>query len=569
MEQEQRRCQNCAREFIVESEDQAFYAQMQVPPPTWCPECRRLRRIGWTGYRVLYKRKCDYSGEDVITFYHPQAPYKVWKQDIWWSDVMDAQQYGRDYDFNRNFFEQFDELLKTVPLPALHTEYTKLVNSDYCNGVGSLKNSYLVFQSGAGAAQRGHENTAYMHFVDDSKDSMDVAFSSELELAYECVRCIKCYRTLYSVSCEECQDVSFCEDCTGCSDCLGCVGLRKKQYCIFNQQYTKEEYERKVKEYNLTSRENVGKFKEEFRKFSLTIPRKNFHGRRNVNTLGDYISNAKNVRDSYMVQNAENIRYSQIVNGPAANIQDNTLFGVNAEWVYESSWVGLNINSLKFSFWNYSSHHLEYSFGCHGSENLFGCVGIRKGSYCIFNKPYEKEEYFKKVEEIKAQMNEKPYIDVKGRTYKYGEFFPPELSPWAFNESMAWLGLLPLSREEALAQGFTWREDEGRTYRASTAEIPDDIKDVPDSFSQEILQCEQCGKNYQIIKMELDFYRRMGIPLPIRCPLCREKNRTATLNPMDVYDRTCAKCGKEIQASYAPERPEIVYCEQCYQAEVA
>ena len=27
------------------------------------------------------------------------------------------------------------------------------------------------------------------------------------------------------------------------SDCFGCVGLRKKQYCILNKQYTKEEYE--------------------------------------------------------------------------------------------------------------------------------------------------------------------------------------------------------------------------------------------------------------------------------------------------------------------------------------
>ena len=28
------------------------------------------------------------------------------------------------------------------------------------------------------------------------------------------------------------------------------------------------------------------------------------------------------------------------------------------------------------------------------------------------------------------------------------------------------------------------------------------------------------------------------------------------------------KCPNEFETSYAPDRPEIVYCEQCYQAEV-
>src|SRR3989344_635484 len=418
-------CQNCKQTFAIEPDDLGFYEQIKVPAPTWCPPCRRLRRMGWTGYRILYKRKCDYTGEDIITFYHPAAPYKVYRQDIWWSDKVDAKTYGREYDFNRSFFDQFDELLKSVPLPSLHTEYTTLIESDYCNAAGNLKNSYLVFQSGAGGARLGHENTAYMHFVEDSRDSADLSFCSECELSYECVQCIKCYRALYSTSCEECYDIYFCEDCTGCTNCIGCVGLRKKSYCIFNKEYSKEEYGKKLREYNLTSRHNVEKFKEEFKKFAKTVPRKNFHGRHNNGSLGDYLTNTKNVRHSQLIYNGENIKYSQLIDGPAANIQDNTLFGVNSDWIYDSAWVGLEVNSLKFCFWNYHAHHLEYCFGCHGSENLFGCVGVRKGSYCILNKQYGKEEYFRIVEKIKAQMNEMPYIDSKGRSYKYGEFSLP------------------------------------------------------------------------------------------------------------------------------------------------
>ncbi|HRI36255.1 MAG TPA: hypothetical protein PK765_04235 [bacterium] len=35
----------------------------------------------------------------------------------------------------------------------------------------------------------------------------------------------------------------YCESCNATKDCFACVGLRNKQYCILNKQYTKEEYE--------------------------------------------------------------------------------------------------------------------------------------------------------------------------------------------------------------------------------------------------------------------------------------------------------------------------------------
>ena len=38
----------------------------------------------------------------------------------------------------------------------------------------------------------------------------------------------------------------YCESCYSCRDCFGCVGLRNKQYYIFNKEYSKEEYEAKA-----------------------------------------------------------------------------------------------------------------------------------------------------------------------------------------------------------------------------------------------------------------------------------------------------------------------------------
>ena len=58
MQSEKRNCQNCKIEFPIESEDFLFYEKMEVPAPTWCPDCRMARRLLWRNLRSLYKRDC-------------------------------------------------------------------------------------------------------------------------------------------------------------------------------------------------------------------------------------------------------------------------------------------------------------------------------------------------------------------------------------------------------------------------------------------------------------------------------------------------------------------------------
>jgi len=43
--------------------------------------------------------------------------------------------------------------------------------------------------------------------------------------------------------CRNSQDLFYCDNCHGCKNCFGCVGLRKKEYCILNKQFTRQEYE--------------------------------------------------------------------------------------------------------------------------------------------------------------------------------------------------------------------------------------------------------------------------------------------------------------------------------------
>ncbi len=65
----------------------------------------------------------------------------------------------------------------------------------------------------------------------------------------ECERCYlsnqisRCYNLWYSSCCASCRDSFYLDSCMDCSYCFACIGLKRKQYCIFNKQYTKSEYE--------------------------------------------------------------------------------------------------------------------------------------------------------------------------------------------------------------------------------------------------------------------------------------------------------------------------------------
>ena len=238
-----------------------------------------------------------------------------------------------------------------------------------------------------------------------------------------------------------------------------------------------------------------------------------------------------------------------------------------------------------------ANQDIEYCTKCTSSSDLFGCVSLKKKSYCIFNKQYSKEDYFALREKIIQHMNEMPYTDKQGRIYRYGEFFPPEFSPFAYNETLAH-DFFPLTKEAAEVKGYLWRDPEMHEYQTTidANDLPDHIRDISDSILKEIIKCASCGKAYRVIQMELDFLRKMSLPLPRLCPSCRHVSRLQLRNVPRFYRSQCqcagiqsengiyqntvshfhtsSHCPNEFETSYAPERSEIVYCEQCYQLEV-
>jgi len=176
-------------------------------------------------------------------------------------------------------------------------------------------------------------------------------------------------------------------------------------------------------------------------------------------------------------------------------------------------------------------------------------------------------------------MNSVPYTDKKGRTYKYGEFFPIELSPFGYNETAA-QDFLPVSKEVAQTMGFNWREPKAQEQKPTflAQNLPDAIEDSNVEIIKENIECLNCKKAYRIITKEYQFLTQFHLPLPRFCPECRHQARLKLRNPLKLWHRKCmcdknhphhtGQCPNEFETSYAPDRPEIVYCEQCYNAEV-
>lgn len=557
----QKSCKKCAANYEITAEDLVFYEKVSpvfagkkylVPPPTLCPQCRARRRLSFRNERKLYNRKCDLTGRQILSMYSPEKPYKVYDHKEWWGDKWDAGGYGQPYDPDKPFFYQFHELWLKVPQMNVRSEDN--LNSDYCNLTANCKNCYLVFESS------NNEDCLYGYWLQKCRDCTDVSFSHESTLCYETDDCYNCYNLLWSRDCSNCSDSAWLIDCTGCKNCLFCANLRQKKYCIFNRQLTKAEYEKEKEKYLDGSAATARKNAEEFEKFDLKLPKKYAHTVNAENCTGDYINNSKNCRSCFHAHDAEDCKYGEHVWRDSKNNMDVSTVGRGAELVYESinTAIGATHDLFCIQCWS-GTADLMYCVSCFSSQNCFGCIGLCHKKYCILNKQYTKEEYESIVPEIIRQME---------KAGEWGEFFPPKNSEFGYNETVA-NEQYPLDKKDALRQGFKWRDEEPLAkYQGEKVKVPEKINEISDDILGKILTCGLCGKNYRIIRQELDFYRKMNLPVPASCPDCRHHARMARRNPNWLYSRACAKCNAPVQTTYNPDRPEIVYCESCYLKEI-
>jgi len=564
---ETKKCTHCGVSFEITDKDLEFYDKVSpvfggvkynIPTPTFCPDCRQQRRLSFRNERKLYKWVCDLTGKNIISIYAPQEvllgcspgkPFKVYEQSEWWSDKWDAMDYGRDFDFKRRFFEQFERLMKEVPHQNISNP-----NSENCNfsQIAHSKNCYLTFVWGFS------ENVLYWHWVVNVKDSSDCVRCQNIDSSFDC---LYCYDGFWLYSCFQCKWSSNCYfswNLVGCKDCFLSGNLVNKQYVFKNIQLNKEQYESEMKKLNIHS--NYFNF---FTERNILLKKSLFRLNQNFeseNCSWDYIKNSWNCINSFEITDNHNCK----------NFYDNAWDCVDCMDCSYGKWGRNCLETLIATwdsdiFWIYNalpSSHLYYCKDCHSSSHLFWCIGLRNKSYCILNKQYTKEEYEILVPQIIEHMI---------KTGEWWEFFPSSISPFGYNETVA-QEYFPFTKEQALEGWFKWSDYENPFPKVEkiipASKLPDDISKIPDDILNWAVECEVTGKPFRIIKQELEFYRKHNLPIPRRHPDQRHSDRIKLRNPRKLFERKCDKCGIEMMTTYSPERKEIVYCEGCYNKEI-
>lgn len=556
-----KQCTQCSKTFRIDDQDVSFYKKIAVPEPTQCPVCRQQRRLVWRNERNFYPRTCDMCHTKIISAYSPQVERPVYCSKCWWSDRWDPFQFGQAINWDKPFFEQFEQMQKQVPAIALMNDNQfQSENCEYTYDFAFGKNAYMVVCS-------WHvEDCMYSYRIARVKDVYDSTLVFDSELIYEGSIVERSYRCAFVKTIKDCRDVMFGYDLRGCSDCLFSAQLRNKQYCIWNVQYTKEEYEAKKRELKLDSWANLQKYQEQFKTFVARLPKPYANFQQCTDCTGDNLLLSKNARDSFGANKLEDCRY--FFGGDAAKDCYDITDSGNPELCYESVTPDNSYNNM-FTVFCWKSQFLLYSENCHSSVNLFGCVGIRNSKNSILNKQYSEQEY--------TQLKQK-LIDHMRNTGEYGELFPIQLSSFSYNESVA-QEIIPLTQIQSQQKGYHWQTALPYTTGLETVtSIPDSITETSDTICSAILACEICKRNYRILPQEYKLYQNFNIPLPRHCIECRYIERKRSLNTIDLWQRQCmctqtdhkhqGRCPDEFETTYDPSGLDIVYCAPCYQKEI-
>ncbi|MFH0773738.1 MAG: hypothetical protein V1922_05510 [bacterium] len=287
----------------------------------------------------------------------------------------------------QQFYEEYKKLKLVYPVTPTHSSKSEGV--EYGDYMYMCKNAFFSFDNAAS------ENIIYIFDSFKAKNCADGDYVVESELCYECVDILKCYNSTYLNYCGRVIDSHYCWDCGDSHNLFGCVHLNFKQYCIFNKQYTKEEYEQKTAE---LLKEPPEKHLEQIRQLSMQFPVSTTYISHAENAdYGNHIDYSKNMYLCFDSAHSENGAYLYDAHH-IKNSYDLTQ-SFHSELCYECV-DSSKLNNCFFMINCDTVFDSGFCRDCRNSHNLFGCVALDKKEYCLLNHQYTKEEYEKQMKEI-------------------------------------------------------------------------------------------------------------------------------------------------------------------------
>ncbi len=375
MNSETKICEKCKQNFVIEPDDYAYYERLDLPLPDKCVYCRWKYLLAFWVFGRFRIAKSALSGKRIITVLPESVPFPIYEREEFVSDAWDPLTYGRDYDPLRSFIEQVVELQSKVPHP--HQLGIKNVNCDWTDDTWESRESYLT------RSALLVEFVSYGYRIIRCKNSVDITYCFDTENSYDCLYCFKSYNLRHSFNSRDCINGAFLYDCRNCQDCFMSWNLRNKRYCILNQQYSKEEYFKKLEEFDLKSYNAVERLKKDFWEHlrSDAVHRADDNVQ-TTNSSGNFLAEDKNCNSCYFLEKSENCRNcfrgfaSKDCIDMVSPVSEKSAIGCMDQWGYE------NICNLYASYCRYSA----YLDNCEECENCFGCVGLRKKKYCVLDK---------------------------------------------------------------------------------------------------------------------------------------------------------------------------------------
>ncbi len=545
-------CTSCNENFEITDKELLMYEKVNLVVPSICVQCRWKHHMAFWPFGKFRTGNSDLSGDRLITLLPENARYPIYTSKEWWSDAWDPMDYGQEYDPTRSFFEQLKELQEKVPRP--HQQGAQNTDCDWSDDAWESKNCYLS------RSLVKCENLHYGYRAFSVKDSIDISHVYTLDQCYDCTYCFSSYNIIFSKNCRDCIDSAFLYDCRNVQNCFMCWNLRSKSYCIENVQYTKEEYEEKMKAVNLGSHTELEKYKNQYADIlKKDVVHKESFNIKTYGSTGTNMANCNNCTNVFSWEDSENC--VNCLRGTKAK----DCIDMTGCWMIEASGnnsCSTNAYDLKGSIWCDGARYSEYCDECLEIDYCFGCVSLRKKKYCILNIQYTKEEY--------DALKEKIIADMKARG-EYGKFPPYSLGLCPYNFSTAAIYFPEVTKEYIQERGGYWEEEKDQKIEGmQTSQLPDLTSDAESSLSKQALICPVTGWRYNIADAELAFLKNKNIALPRVHFDVRTKERMRILSQSKGEQYNCTYCTKTIIGYYPKSWGyQKIACEECYLKEIA
>lgn len=524
-----------------------------VPPSAYAPLIRMKELAGWGAGIDLWWKLRVHSDKVMVTGIHPNALSPVIGDKEWFEKDWGAE-HPQDWDPSRSVLEQTKELFASVPYPALSTHGS--VNSIGC-GMVDCVNAFMAFGS------KSVKDSWYTFRTQYCDRVMDAPFLLRCEDVFASAKSVSCHSCRQVFECKDCLTCAFLFDCQSCENCFCSSNLRHKRYVFMNEQLTKDEYEARMSQIDLSSTKQTAEWQAKFRALvgeqtiwpeNFSVNAQNCVGEGMLDCLdcsGFLMANAKDVVQGWNIFDSEHL--------------DTVVISYNSNDCYYTS-VALNAHNVKFSFVADYSQDCEYIVNCYSCENCFGCVGLNRKKFCIFNKQYSEEDYWQELDQIKCAMLERG---------EYGQFFPAAFSPLGVKYGYAY-PVAPFTDAELKAiggldldpiAGMFFAPYDIHAPTANVDDVPDCIADVSDEWVGKPFFDTQANRRFSVNKAELDYRKERGYPFPRRHYTARLKELLASVNGPIQQQVACAKCARQIMTSVSTIYPKrTIYCKSCYYA---